>query len=189
MRVIRGGRRLVHKAGSQPLDRVYRRMIVRIAGDDDRLIELPYERRDGPASLKSVPVPAKRLAYLEPNVPRADLNVCRIADTKIDVANVGAVGAENAKVIRGDESAGRVARLQLCEPQADLAKGQGLRWRRKRSVCRNRCHLAVKKRGSKQVRPAAQRPRANVSAVISTWKWRLPDVGDPYCPSVPSPPA
>src|SRR5947207_494104 len=69
-------------------------------------------------------MPAKWLKNLEADVSGAHTHMVGVAHAKIDVSNVGAVLAQNAEVISRDQTALRVARNNLDEPQSHLSEGQ-----------------------------------------------------------------
>jgi hypothetical protein len=90
------------------------------------------ERGDGVTSLERVPVTSKRLQNLEPNVSCANSDVLSIADAKIDVPDLGAIGNQDTKMIIRNEAASRLTRHNSVESECDPATRQsfGRKWKR-----------------------------------------------------------
>ena len=104
MRVIGRDGDLIHKTRSQPLDGPPRSVIVRVARNDHGFVERTDKRGQSAARLKSVTVTSKALLNLEPDVSGTDPNILRIADSKVDVANIRPADSQDPEMIRRDEA-------------------------------------------------------------------------------------
>jgi hypothetical protein len=128
MRIVRRHCDLVNEAGAQSLDGPPRCLIVRITGNDNGVINGKNEWRDGPAGLKGVTMTTKRLLNPKSNVACADSNMVRIADAKIDMTDLRAVGSHYKEFVRRHKTARRLTRHNPDKSQRHLAGGQSLRW-------------------------------------------------------------
>lgn len=59
-----------------------------IAGNRDRLINRPNERREGTTSLKRITMTAVRLSNPEADMPCTNSNMRGVSNSKIDVTNI-----------------------------------------------------------------------------------------------------
>jgi hypothetical protein len=108
---------LVNEARTQSFNGSYRSEIVRVARDRNNSGNRADKRGDGATCRKRVAVTSKRLDDLESDVAGAYSDMLGISDTKIDVADVYAVGNEVAKMVIWDETAGRLTRYNPDESQ------------------------------------------------------------------------
>src|SRR5580693_3389920 len=88
MRVVQRHGDFVNEACPEAFDGADGRLIIRVAGDDDRLIERPDKGRDCPACVQRKTVPAKPLLDLVADVPGAYVDVFGVADAEADLADV-----------------------------------------------------------------------------------------------------
>ena len=126
MRVMLRHRNLIGKTGAKPFNRPSRGLIVRVARNRHGVINGPNEWRNSTTSLKRVTVTSKLLPNLETDVPRANLNMLGVADSKIDVADIQTIDGGNAKVIRRNKIACRVAWDDSNKMQSYLTERQVL---------------------------------------------------------------
>ena len=75
-------------------------MIIRVAGNSHRVINGRDEWCDGVTSLKRVTVSAMRFQDFESHVSGADQDVFCIANPKVDVPDIGAIGCHNAELVK-----------------------------------------------------------------------------------------
>lgn len=120
MRVVRGDRDLVCKCRTETLDGADGWNIIRVASDDDRIINRPDKWRDGAAGLERITMTAELLMNRKADVSGTIANMLGISNAKIDVANIGAVRSQDAEVIRRDKIAWRIAGNKPDEMQSHL---------------------------------------------------------------------
>ena len=104
MRVIGRDLDFIHKTRSQPLDGPSRSMIVRITRNDHSLVHRTDKRGQGAAGLKRVTVTSMARLNLEADVPGTDPNMVRIADSKVDVANLRAADGHDPEMIKWNDA-------------------------------------------------------------------------------------
>jgi hypothetical protein len=109
VRIVGWHHDLVDEARAQSLDGPHRSQVVLVTGYGNRLVNRKDEWADGLAGLKRVTMTPVRLPNFESDVSGTDLNVFRIPDAKVDVADILAPGSQNAKVIIGHEAPRRLA--------------------------------------------------------------------------------
>jgi hypothetical protein len=72
--------------------------------------------------LERIAVTTKWLKNLESDVPRTNPDMLGIADTEIDVADIGAIRQQNAEMISRNKVAGRVAGHNSDKAQSHLTR-------------------------------------------------------------------
>src|SRR5579872_4850709 len=134
MWITRWNRNFIDETRAQAFDGSDRCQVIGITSDCDGLVNRPNEWRNSTTSFKRVPMAAKFLANLVTDVPGRNPNMLGIADSKIDVPNIGAIRQQNAEVISRNETARQIAGFDLNKVQSRLAEGQTVRWRLKNVV-------------------------------------------------------
>lgn len=127
MQVVRGDGDFIHKGGAQMFDGAAGGMVLGIAGDDDGFVEFADEGGGGEAGLAGVTVAAIAFEDFEADVPGVHDDVLVIADAEIEVADVEAVGGDDAEMVSGDGAELVIAGFDAQETEVDLAGGQGVR--------------------------------------------------------------
>lgn len=107
----------IHENRIQPFDGPKRGVVIRVAGNDDHFRKRADEWSNGPAGLKSEPLPTERFADFITNVPGAEPDVFGITKAEIDVTDIQAVHINDAKMKEWNEAARFVARNNVDEPQ------------------------------------------------------------------------
>jgi hypothetical protein len=128
MRIVEWDGGLVNKLRAQALDDASGCTIVGVAGNRDRPAYGADKWCHGPTRLQCVAVTSKTLLNFKPDVASGNPNMFRVADPKIDMSNIRAVGSQNAEMKIWNESTGGIAGHNPDEPQHNFAKGQCL-WR------------------------------------------------------------
>jgi hypothetical protein len=85
-------------------------------------------------------VASERFQNLEADVSGANSNMLRIADAKVDVADLHATGSQDAKVVIRNKAARRLAGYHTDELKRYVASRQSLGWNWKRLSCEWRGH-------------------------------------------------
>jgi hypothetical protein len=80
-------------------------MVVWVTRNGDSSIDRTDERGDGATGLKCVTMTSKGLQNLKSDMSGSSSNALCIADTEIDVADIQAVGSQNAEMVERDEAA------------------------------------------------------------------------------------
>ena len=99
----------VNKGGTEELDSTAGGKVIPVTGNGNGPVKSADKGGDGLAGLERVAVATKRGEDLETNMAGADEDVLRITDPEIDVADIGTIGGDNAKVVGGNEFADGVA--------------------------------------------------------------------------------
>src|SRR5438445_13565619 len=95
---------LIRNPRSQPLDGPPRSLVVRVARNDYCLASRTDKRGQRTARLKRITVTSKPLINLESNMSSTDPNMLRIADSKVDVANIHAPDSHDPEMIKRNEA-------------------------------------------------------------------------------------
>ena len=137
---MRGHGNFINKARAQALDGPPRRKVGRVTGNSNRAANRADERGKGLTGLKRIMAAAERLQNLEADVAGANPHMLRIADAKVDVADLHAAGSQDAKVVIRNKAARRLARHHTDELKRYVASRQSLGWTWKRLVGEWRGH-------------------------------------------------
>ena len=99
MRIMLRHGNFIHKTSTQFLNRPPRRHIIRITRNDHLVVNGTHKRRNRPARLECITVPAMFLANFKTNVSRTDSNMIRITHSKINVTDIRPIKKKDPKMI------------------------------------------------------------------------------------------
>jgi len=99
MRIMLRHGNFIHKTGAQTLNRSSRSRVIRITSNNHRLVNGTDKRRNRPARLECITVPAMFLANFKTNVSRTDSNMIRITHSKINVTDIRPIKKKDPKMI------------------------------------------------------------------------------------------
>jgi hypothetical protein len=115
MRVIGWNSNLVQEIRPKLFNGPTRRVVIRIARNGDGSIKLANERRNRPARLERITVPAKRRQNSVSDVAGANSHVIGVAHAEIEVTDIRTIRKQNAELIRRHKTTRRKTGNQLDE--------------------------------------------------------------------------
>lgn len=133
-----GGRdvHFVDELSAETFDGAAGGVVVRVARDEDIIIDRADEARDGLTGEPGVAVAAMRFMDREADVTGAIADVPGVTEAEIDMPHIRAVGEQDAKMIGGDQVFLSIARHDLDKSQSYRAANQsGGCWWQSRRCC------------------------------------------------------